>query len=162
MENFKEIIKEYHPILYKIGRVYNNDDDFDDLYQEMLIAIWKALKNFRGDSKISTWLYKVALNTALTYQRKNKFSFFQKSNLDEIENIPFTHENSAIEREASIEALYAAIKQLKSDDRSLVLLYLEEKSYEEMAEILGISTSLVGVKINRVKKKLFKLLNVEA
>ena len=162
MENFKEIIKEYHPILYKIGRVYTNDDDFDDLYQEMLIAIWKALKNFRGDSKISTWLYKVALNTALTYQRKNKFSFFQKSNLDEIENIPFTHVNSAIEREASIEALYAAIKQLKSDDRSLVLLYLEEKSYEEMAEILGISTSLVGVKINRVKKKLFKLLNVEA
>lgn len=162
MENFKEIIKEYHPILYKIGRVYTNDDDFDDLYQEMLIAIWKTLKNFRGDSKISTWLYKVALNTALTYQRKNKFSFFQKSNLDEIENIPFTHENSAIEREASIEALYAAIKQLKSDDRSLVLLYLEEKSYEEMAEILGISTSLVGVKINRVKKKLFKLLNVEA
>jgi RNA polymerase sigma factor (sigma-70 family) len=93
MENFKEIIKEYHPILYKIGRVYTNDDDFDDLYQEMLIAIWKALKNFRGDSKISTWLYKVALNTALTYQRKNKFSFLQKSNLDEIENIPFTHEN---------------------------------------------------------------------
>ena len=162
MENFKEIIKEYHPILYKIGRVYTNDDDFDDLYQEMLIAIWKALKNFRGDSKISTWLYKVALNTALTYQRKNKFSFLQKSNLDEIENIPFTHENSAIDREASIAALYDAIKQLKSDDRSLVLLYLEEKSYEEMAEILGILTSLVGVKINRVKKKLFKLLNIEA
>lgn len=161
MENFKEIIKKYHPILYKIGRVYANDDDFDDLYQEMLIAIWKALKNFRGDSKISTWLYKVALNTALTYQRRNKFSFFQKSNLEEIENIPFTNENIALEREASIEALYAAIKQLKSDDRSLVLLYLEEKSYEEIAEILGISTSLVGVKINRVKKKLFKLLNVE-
>jgi RNA polymerase sigma-70 factor (ECF subfamily) len=156
---FENIIKEYHPILFKIGRVYSSDYDFDDLYQEMLINIWKGYNNFKGDSKLSTWVYRVALNTALTFKRDNS-----KHNKNEKWvhhfDIPDTHSNKEVEEtERKIKRLYEAIGKLKADQKAIILLYLDKKSYDEISEITGLSESNVGVKINRIKKKLFNLLS---
>jgi len=148
----------HHPILFKIGRAYASGEDFDDLYQEMLINIWKALHNYKGDAKISTWLYKVALNTALTYQRNSKRKPKGSVDFEKFQNSWSVSPAYAGTMDDKIHRLYVAIRQLRKDERSLILLYLDEKSYEEMADILGFTTTNVGVKINRIKKKLYHLL----
>ncbi len=158
MQDFKSIIEANHPILFKIARVYSEDIDFDDLYQEMLINVWKSLRSFKGDSKVSTWLYRVALNTALSFKRnKNRKSI---PSVDIIHAQAKAHEHSTEkeELEIEIERLYAAIRKLKKEERSLILLYLEEKTYDEIADIIGITKTNVGVKVNRIKKKLYELL----
>ena len=156
MQDFEQIIKDFHPIFYKISRAYtDSEDDFNDLFQEMLIQVWTSYKNFRNESKLSTWLYRLALNTALSFQRKNK-----KVNLATYEVPIVADDNSeAVEREQRIELLYSCIRELAKDERSLILLQLEGKSYDEMSEILGITTTNVGVKLGRIKKKLQSLLN---
>jgi len=156
MDNFESMIKEYHPIIYKICRVYSGNEDFDDLYQEVLINLWKSYKTFEGRSKLSTWLYRVTLNTALTYQRNEK-KHSKKISMDHLPEL-ITMENDPIENEAKIQKLYAAIKQFKKIDRSIILLYLEENSYEEIAELTGLTPSNIGAKISRLKKKLFQTL----
>ena len=155
--SFESMIEEYHPMIYKICRVYSSSSDFEDLYQEVLINLWKSLKSYQGRSKLSTWLYRVVLNTALTYNRNTKKD---KDNipLDNIQEIEDPG-NAAASKQLEIDRLYKAISQLDKNDRSLILLYLEENSYEEIAEITGLSMSNVGVKINRLKKKLFTILN---
>ncbi|MEQ8237608.1 MAG: sigma-70 family RNA polymerase sigma factor [Cyclobacteriaceae bacterium] len=154
--NFEHIIKEYHPMIYKICRVYADIIDFEDLYQEVLVNIWKSLKNFQGKSKLSTWIYRVTLNTAMTYYRNEKK---RQTKTDEFSvEIPSLQDDDSGEKEKQIEHLYNAISQLKKEDRSVIILYLEEKSYEEISEITGLTISNVGVKINRIKKKLFELL----
>jgi RNA polymerase sigma-70 factor (ECF subfamily) len=160
MQDFQQIIKTYHPILYKIGRVYSKPEDFNDLYQEMLIAVWKGLKNFQGKSKMSTWLYRVALNTALSYQKGKKrkpISGVDVSSLAIAVTEGAREEKEALEK--NINRLMESIQKLREEDRSIVVLYLEDKSYDEIAEIIGISKSYVGVKINRIKKKLNELLS---
>lgn len=155
--SFEDLIQEYHPIIYKMCRVYSDSYDFEDLYQEILIAIWKSMSSFHGKAKWSTWIYRVALNTAMTYERNNKKSktFFHVDNeLIERSGSPEKQEQSI-----SKEELYTAISKLNKSDRSLILLYLEERTYEDIAEILGLSVSNVGVKINRAKKKLLTILS---
>ncbi len=159
MEDFKSIIDTHHPILYKIGRSYASADDFDDLYQEMLINLWKGLQNFSGKSKLSTWIYRVVLNTALTYNRNKKRKKVAHVPVEQIENIVETDTKQHKQnQENDIKQLYVAIRKLPKDDRSIMLLYLEEKSYDEIAEIIGIKRNNVAVKINRSKKKLHELL----
>ncbi len=158
MQDFKSIIDSYHPILYKIGRVYASDDEFDDLYQEMLINLWKGLPNFKGNSKISTWIYRVVLNTALTFQRDKKRKPSGSVDFENFQNTWRSDEEDVSDKEHEIKLLYNAIRMLKKDERSLILLYLDEKSYDEMADILGLTSTNVGVKINRIKKKLYNLL----
>lgn len=159
MTDFKTLIKEYHPLLYKVCRSYtDNSVDFEDLYQEILIQVWKSLNRFKGDSKLSTWIYRVALNTALTYQRK------QKKKAIPIQEIQYAiiQEDTILEKrekEQQIELLYTCIRALKKEERSIILLHLEGKQYDEIAEIIGITTSNVGVKLLRIKKKLFTHLN---
>ncbi|MFP4288458.1 MAG: RNA polymerase sigma factor [Bacteroidales bacterium] len=158
MRDFKEVMDVHHPILYKIGRAYADQEDFEDLYQEMLINLWKSLPNFRGDSKLSTWIYRVTLNTALTYKRNKRRKHSESVDFENFLNTWSANDEDAGVREREIQRLYFAIKQLKKEERSVILLYLDEKSYEEMADILGLTTSNVGVKINRIKKKLYNLL----
>ncbi len=153
---FEALIKRYHPIIYKICRVYADADDFDDLYQEVLITLWKSQHSFEERSKISTWLYRVVLNTALTYQRNTK-KHKTRVPLSEVQ-LPPADSEVAQEKEKRVAQLYAAISQLKKDDRSIILLYLDENSYEDIAAITGLTISNVGVKINRVKKRLLKIL----
>lgn len=161
MEDFKSIVDQYHPMLYKIGRSYAADgDDFDDLYQEMLIQIWQSLKKFRKESRLSTWVYRVAINTALTYKRNQKRKALTLSlGHQQAENVAATQDGTARQREERIELLYEALKSLKKEDRALVLLQLEGKSYEEIADVIGISRTNVGVKLMRLRKKLSVILN---
>jgi RNA polymerase sigma-70 factor (ECF subfamily) len=160
MSDFKQVIEEYYPILYKVGRLYSdNQSSFDDLYQEMLIQIYQSLNNFEGKSKLSTWIYRVALNTALTYRRNEKK---KKREVPDETIGSFEMEDEAGEetrrREKQIELLYRSIRKLNPGDRGLIMLQLEGKQYDEIASIIGISKTNVGVKLMRVKKRLEKIL----
>ena len=152
-EDFSGIAERYHPLLYKTGRSFTDtEDDFQDLYQEMLIQLWQALPQFQKKSAESTFVYRVVLNTAMTYRRQAK-------KLRRLEGLPevglVAEENTARQKEQDVNLLYEAIHALPPTDRSLMLLYLEEKKYHEIAEILGLTTSHVGVKIKRIKERLY-------
>ena len=160
--DFKNIVDEYNGILYKIARSYTMEEaDFKDLYQEMLIQLWQSFDRFKGDAKISTWIYRVSLNTALTFQKKQK----RKLSTNPIDKVSYkivetgsVGEELNYQKEKKVELLYQCVNLLKKDDRAIILLHLEEKKYDEIAEIIGITTSHVGVKLLRIKKQLFQLL----
>ncbi|MEL6832538.1 MAG: sigma-70 family RNA polymerase sigma factor [Bacteroidota bacterium] len=163
MENdFQHIIDQHYGILYKIGRAYAQDQaDFEDLYQEMLIQLWQSFPRFQGNSKLSTFIYRVALNTALTHQRKAK----RRPNAVRLEDQAFHLADRAQDdmeadqrRRKQVDLLYDSINELKKEDRAIILLHLEGNSYEEMAEILGITINNIGVRLLRVKKRLQKRL----
>lgn len=160
--DFQHIIDQHYGILYKIGRAYTQDQaDFEDLYQEMLIQLWQSFSRFQGNAKLSTFIYRVALNTALTHQRKAKRRVDQAGLEEQLYRLP---DNSAGEteemkqQEQRINMLYDSINELKKEDRAIILLHLEGNSYEEMADVLGITVNNIGVRLLRVKKRLQKLL----
>ncbi len=130
-------------------RIYtDNTIDHEDLFQEILVQLWKGYANYKGTAKISTWIYRVSLYTAITYIKKvMKTRTIRK----ETEYESVTHQKT---EESEEELLFVAIKKLEEAERGFILLYLEDKSYKEMSSILGISESNVGVKLNRIKKKL--------
>lgn len=158
-QQFKELIARHNGILYKIARSYAPEqEDMRDLYQEMLVQVWRALPDFRGEAQLSTWLYRIALNTALSFQKKQRR---QQAVLRGDEYFPVVVDDgigAAQARQQRIDLLYDCISRLDKDERAVILLYLDEKSYEDIATILGISANLVGVKIHRIKKKLQQLL----
>lgn len=135
------------------------DEDRRDLFQEILVQLWKSFPSFRHESKFSTWMYRVALNTAITSFKKDKrqpdknslsFDSFQLA--DEIYD---SHE------EEQIKILNKAVSKLTGIEKSIILLFLEDKKYEEIAEITGITQNYVRVKMNRIKKKLKSLMDTE-
>lgn len=161
-KEFKNIIDQHNGILYKIGRSYTTEEaDFKDLYQEILIQLWKSLDKFQGKSKISTWIYRVALNTALTYKRNSKRRKLSDS-LDKMNEKVACSGGEAMEvmkeTEQKIELLYKCINLLKKDERAIILLHLDGRKYEEIAEIIGLTKNHVGVKIKRIKGRLHRLL----
>jgi RNA polymerase sigma-70 factor (ECF subfamily) len=132
-------------------------DDSEDLFQEIVLQLWKSYSGFKGEAKISTWMYRVALNTAITRLRKTK----RRPDNQRLDNDNFNIAevaNNRLDIQFSVE-LQQAINMLNRFDRALMMLYLDEKSYSEIAEIMGISESNVGVKINRIKNKLKSMLN---
>lgn len=146
--SFDEILKKHNDILYKVSKSYAYPDH-QDLYQEISIQLWRSLPNFKGESKITTWIYRIALNTAITYKsRKQKLDYRveQKVTLD--------HDDKS----EQLDELYRAINQLKSSYKSLIILQLEGYDYEEMSQVLGISKTLIGVKLSRAKSKLKSLI----
>lgn len=153
---FLNRINECKGIIYKICNLYTSTDvDREDLFQEIVIQLWKAFGKFRGDSKFSTWLYRVALNTAISgirYQ-KNKIKISFNENISE--NIQDAKYESG--RDEQFKMMYEAITKLNEIDRAIVMLYLDDKSYEEMELILGISQNTLRVKMNRAKEKLRQL-----
>jgi RNA polymerase sigma-70 factor, ECF subfamily len=128
-------------------------EEKDDLFQEIIIQLWKAWPNFKGQSKFSTWLYRIALNTAISGLRKKKTDFIYMSG-DDLPHLPDNDDHQ--DKEEKLRTLYEAIQQLSEIDRAVVLLYLEDKNYEEMEDILGISQGTLRVKMNRAKEKLKK------
>ena len=138
-------LRNHKPILYKIIRVYTQGtDDQSDLFQEITIQLWKSIPNFRKQCIETTWIYRVALNTALKWKKKAK-----KNNVEQItEDLRL---ESAESVHPHLDWLYQEITLLNKIDRSLTLLMLDGFAYKDMSEILGISTSNVGVKINRIK-----------
>ena len=150
---FREIVERHKGILYKVARVYcANESDRQDLVQEIMIQVWRSVHKYDDRFKISTWLYRIALNVAISYYRKNSPIANRFTVLDE--------QTSAIPTEAEGETaqllnlLEQFISELKELDKALMLLYLEEKSHAEIGEILGLSASNVGTKIGRIKDKL--------
>jgi RNA polymerase sigma-70 factor (ECF subfamily) len=159
-EFYQEYIENNRAIIARICRAYaNNEADFQDYFQEVCLQLWKSRDNFRQQSKLSTWIYRVTLNVCLSLVRRTK----QKDQpLEGMENrVTETPGPEDDIQQQQLQLLYRKIRELKEVDRALILLYLEEKSYEEMAEILGISISNVGVKINRIKAKLKKQIHGE-
>jgi len=155
---FEARLKEYKLVIYKVCRMYKNDpNDIQDLYQDIIIQLWKSYPKFRGEAKFSTWLYRIAINTALaSFTRKKRA--IQTSEV-ELYNIQMPYEEDIGLKEEQHQQLHTAIQQLNDIEKSIVILYLEDKSYDAMEEILGISNATLRVKMNRIKDKLRTLTN---
>jgi RNA polymerase sigma factor (sigma-70 family) len=155
-KQFERHISENELLLYKICRIYAyTNADRQDLFQEMVIQLWKAYPRFKGDAKFSTWLYRVAINTAITGLRKKKdfITSYEPASLPA--HLSDNNHNSA--EEERMQELYNAIEQLNEVEKAIVMLYMEDRSYNEMEEILGISQGNLRVKMNRIKEKLRQL-----
>jgi RNA polymerase sigma-70 factor, ECF subfamily len=159
---FMNWLGEHGSSVIKVARAYTlTSDDCQDLAQEILLRAWQSLPNFRGEASPATWFYRVALQTAMNWQRKDKPRRSRQQPLLEVQAVVTEGcdcGEQAQQRE-TVEQLYNAIHQLPKTDAALVLLYLDELSYREMADVLGISESNVGVKLNRAKKTLSTLMN---
>lgn len=155
-EEFVGLVQEHRSLLYKVCRLYCfSEADRQDLFQEMIIQLWRSYPHFRGESKFSTWLYRIALNTAISDLRKQRRRP-SPVNMSEIPT-PLQEMTWPGEEEQQLRQLYAAIDKLSEIEKALVMLYLEDRSYEEMEEILGINQNNLRVKMNRIREKLRKM-----
>lgn len=156
-ENFASLIIDNSNIINKICNVYaNKKEDFDDLRQEIIYQLWKSYPTFKNDSKFQTWMYKVALNTALHHKRSNSRLFSPLTSKIETTDDDLSHQQ---QKEELIEKMYSAIWELNNLDRAIIFLYLEKCSYEKISEIVGLSEKNVSVKLTRIKEILKKKLN---
>lgn len=151
---FLQLLSQNQGIIGKVCSIYcNQREDYEDLFQEITYHAWKGYPSFRGDAKFSTWLYRIALNTAISSFRK------KRPKLDLVPVLPDTNTHQPAEQKEQQQQLLWAIKLLNEGERAIIALYLDEISYQEIAEIIGISENNVGVKINRIKTKLHKILS---
>jgi len=150
---FIELIKENERLIYKVCSIYVSDEfPIADLYQEVIYNLWKSFPKFRNDCSISTWMYRIALNTCITGMRKELRRPLQVSILDLKENLIEPES-----MEGNIREMYKLIYRLKTLERAIILLYLEEKSYREIADITGLTLNNVAIKLKRIKEKLKKM-----
>lgn len=152
---------EHGSSVMKVARAYTlTSEECQDLAQEILLQAWRSLPKFEGKASAATWFYRVALHTAMNWQRKDKPRRSRQQPLLEVQTVATDGTDSAeqVQQREIVEQLYKAIHHLPKTDAALVLLYLDELSYREMAEVLGISESNVGVKLNRAKKALSELM----
>lgn len=150
---FQEIIEQHKGILFKVARTYCPDEEErQDLIQEMMIQIWQSVHKYNDQYKITTWLYRISLNVAISFYRKN--STRTKKFTDLNEQMMETPVEDKSENETQLNLLEQFISELKEIDKALMILYLEDKSHIEIAEILGMSVSNVGTKVGRIKEKL--------
>lgn len=160
-KEFLQIIQKNQGIIHKVCNIYcDTDDDRSDLFQEIVTQLWRSFPSFRRESKVSTWMYRVALNTAITTFKKSKRRPDQ--NHLSYENFQIVDEGYDHGTEEKIKSLQRAVEHLTGVEKSIILLYLEDKKYEEIAEITGITQNYVRVKMNRIKKKLKKLMDTES
>jgi RNA polymerase sigma-70 factor (ECF subfamily) len=154
---FRQWLNEHSGLVFKVVRSYaEGAADSDDLLQEILLQVWMSVPSFRGQSKETTWLYRVALNTALAWKRREVKHRERRRALSSASAVALSApapSEEHVDREA-VDRLYDAIRGLPPADRALVLLYLDGLSYSEMAEVVGITESNVGVRLNRIKKSL--------
>jgi RNA polymerase sigma-70 factor (ECF subfamily) len=154
---FKQWLAQHQGLLYRVVRAYGNTaQDQDDLFQEICLQMWLSIPRFEGKAKVSTWIYRVALNTAMVWNRGEKTRRKHREKL--LTFAPKQQNDDSQQSQEIIERLYEAIRKLPKVDTSIVLMHLDGLGYDEMAEILGISENNVGVKLNRAKKQLAQLL----
>ena len=157
---FVQLIREHNGLIQKVCNLYAaTRQDRQDLYQEIVVQLWRAIPKFRGESKLTTWMYRVALNTAISDYRKQQRTV-ATTKLDFI-NKEVADYNSNSDTEEKLNLLYEAIKQLPEIEKAIVMLYLEDKPYEEMEDILGINQNNLRVKMSRIKEKLRQLTKAE-
>ena len=153
---FLNMIAAQKRVIYKVCYIYAKDqDDLNDLFQEVVLNLWKSFPSYRGDSKLTTWVYRIAMNTCITFLRRSN---------TRLQTIPMTADVASLVadeegRTGQLQELYRLINKLGKLERALILLWLEERSYQEMADILGISKANVAVKLLRTKEKLKKMSN---
>lgn len=152
---FIALVEEHKRIIYKVCYVYATDkENLNDLYQEVVINLWKAYPRFRGECAASTWIYRIGLNTCISFFRKSK---------SRPEVVPITVDLEAFadeeDKTVSLRELYRMINSLGQLERALILLWLEERSYQEIADIIGISKNNVAVRLNRIREKLRAMSN---
>ena len=154
---YQTSILPFSGIIIKLCRAYtNSQEDFEDYFQEVCLQIWRSKDNFREESQWSTWVYRISLNVCLTLlkKKKSKGHHFVSDSLtaeETVDNYAFSDE--------SLNLLYDAIRQLSEIDRAVIMLYLEEKPYQEIAEIIGTNPNNIGVRVKRIKTRLKKILD---
>jgi len=155
-EEFLETINQHQGIIHKVTFVYTNDpEEKKDLFQDIIYQLWKSYPKFENRSMISTWIYRIALNTALLGIRK------KKANANRMETLSNQSNKNTAEIDDQAISLHMAIDSLGKIDKAIALLYLEQNNYQDIADMLGMSKSNVGVRINRIKKQLKKVLEYE-
>ena len=152
-KEFLNMIETQKRVIYKVCYIYAQDgDDLNDLFQEVVLNLWKGFQHYRGEGKVTTWVYSIAVKTCITFLRRSN---------SRLKTVPMTAamlSNSCLVMgeggDEQLHELYCLINQLGKLERALILLWLEERSYQEMADILGISKANVAVKLSRTKEKL--------
>ena len=151
---FIQLINQHQGIIHKICRLYRDSpEDREDLFQEIVFQLWKSVPTFNNEAAFSTWMYRVALSTAIVAFRKKKPHIIYTPVLPDNPETLQEHEQTG--------QLFAALKKLNDDEKALITLYLEELSYKEIAAITGITENNVGVKLNRIKNKIQQLLKIK-
>lgn len=155
-KDFLDMIDAHERVIYKVCYFSaRNRDELEDLFQETVLNLWKSFPNFRGESKVTTWIYRIALNTCINFNS-------QHSTHDRLETVPLTTDvvgNLAADddRDNLFQELHESIDRLNEKERQLILLWLEDMSYQTMADILGTTTNNIGVKLNHIRHKLRKM-----
>ncbi|RQP12159.1 MAG: sigma-70 family RNA polymerase sigma factor [Chryseobacterium sp.] len=155
-QEFSTLINRHQGIIIKISRMYTHSaEDEQDLFQEIVLQLWRSYDSFKGNSKISTWMYRVALNTAITLFRKSK----RQPTTDELQEHHFrVEEEDQAQQHQQVALLYKVIKMLPQVERAIVMMYLDDLPYRDIAENLGITEVNARVKMNRLKKTLKELM----
>ncbi len=155
-EQFLDILEKNIGIIIKISRVYTKiEQDREDLINDITLELWKSFRNFNGNSKISTWIYRVALNTSMNYKRKKKYdTLFSSINDFKTETSEWLNEQDNSEES---EILYRCIEELNELNKAIILLYLDGNSHDDISEITGISKTNVGTRIGRIKEQIKSL-----
>jgi len=152
---FSETIQQHQGILHKLCRLYRDSrEDREDLFQEMIYQLWKSYPSFAGNARISTWIYRVALNTALADFRR------KQPRITYTDSLPDIPDNGSQATSVQQDQLFAALRQLSDAEKAIIALYLEDMSYQEIADIIGIDENYVGVKLNRIKSKIKNILKL--
>jgi len=152
---FLKTIQQHQNIIHKVSRMYRDTpEDQQDLFQEIVYQLWKSFPGFRADSKVSTWIYRIALNTSIATFRKQKIPVEYSEHISD--KYQYTENQDVSENE---ERMYGALRQLTDSEKAIISLFLEDYSYQEIAVITGITENYVGVKMNRIKEKLKLILN---
>lgn len=150
-ERYMAIVDDNRQLICRVCYMYANDDDhFKDLYQEVLASIWQGMESFRGDSKMSTWIYRTAINTCVTFYRRHKSHSAETVPLEAVTDL--AGEDSS--RQEMLREMYRMISCLNKMDKALILMWLDERSYEEIAEVTGLTRNNVATKLRRIKQRL--------
>jgi RNA polymerase sigma-70 factor (ECF subfamily) len=156
-KDFVKLINEYQGLIHKVSFIYErNDENRKDLFQEIVLQLWRAFPSFKGQAKITTWIYRIALNTAISSLRKTSRTP-ESTDLDN-QKFQIADDNESASRREQFQMLENAINQLSEIEKAMIMLYLDEIPYEEIAETLGITQNNVRVKMNRIREKLKKIM----
>lgn len=156
-KKFIGLINEHQGLIHKVCIMYESDREVrNDLFQEIVLQLWKSFPGFRGESKITTWMYRIALNTAISGYRKQT----RKVKMEDLHDLHFNISEQSIgeDAEENAQRLHVAIRQLSEIERAMVMMALEEIPYDEIAETIGITQNNVRVRMNRIREKLRKLM----
>lgn len=152
---FLALVKEYRRLIYKVCYLYATDEEhLKDLYQEVLINLWQGFQSFKGDAKISSWIYRVSLNTCISFYRKHS-KITDTMPLESLLGLM----TDGDEKTVHLREMYRLISRLNRLEKAIILLWLDERSYEEIAEITGLSRNNIASKLKRIKEKLNELAN---